>query len=261
MKLLFLGVGTIAQAVQRASPEHMAAGTTRSVPDARFAKIQPISALDTAAIQRAAEGAHVVVSFPPDDRTDADVAPLARTAASIVYLSSTAVYPASATRVTEETAPRAESERARRRLAAESIWSAVGARIVRLPAFYGTDTGLHVSIARGTFRLPGDGSNIVSRVHVDDAARFVLAAFEAPPQTIILAGDDMPAPVIEVVRFVCAELGLALPPSSAGDAIPESLRSSRSVDNRGTKARFRIRLAHPSYHSGYRAIAQQLRGK
>jgi len=261
MKLLFLGVGTIAAAVRRALTQHPAFGTTRSTPDARFARIQPISATDAAGIQRVADGAQVIVSCPPDGRTDAELAPLVRSAESIVYLSSTAVYPASATRVTEQTAPFAESERARKRLEAESIWGALGARTVRLPAFYGRDVGLHVSIARGSFRLPGDGSNIVSRVHVDDAASFVLAGLAAPAGTIILAGDDKPAPVIDVVRFVCAELGLAPPPSVVGDAIPESLRHSRSIDNRATRTRFGIQLAYPTYHLGYRAIAQQIRAE
>ena len=32
-----------------------------------------------------------------------------------------------------------------------------GASVVRLPAFYGLSSGLHVSLARGTFRMPGNG--------------------------------------------------------------------------------------------------------
>ncbi len=261
MKLLFLGVGEIARAVRRACPSAVANGTTRSAPDARFAEIQPLSTTDAAAIQRAAEGAEVVVSFPPDGQSDAVFAPLVRAAASVVYLSSTAVYPASASIVTEATLTLAESERARRRLHAEAVWQDIGARVVRLPAFYGKDTGLHLSIARGSFRLPGDGSNVVSRVHVDDAARFVLTAFDAPPGAIILAGDDMPAPVIDVVRFVCAEFELPLPEASYGQATPESLRGNRAIDNRALRQRLGIVLAYPDYRQGYRAIAQDLRAQ
>jgi nucleoside-diphosphate-sugar epimerase len=125
---------------------------------------------------------------------------------------------------------------------------------VRLPAFYGPESGLHLSIARGTFRMPGRGTNIVSRVHVDDAARFVAAALNAAPRSLILAGDDAPAPVAEVVAFVCELFGLDLPEPSEGEDIPLSLRASRSIDNRATKARFGVRLAYPSYRDGYRAI-------
>ncbi len=261
MKLLFLGVGTIALAVRELASPESAAGTTRQSPDARFSRIRPILATDESAVRAAAESAHVLVSFPPDGLSDAAFAPLVRHAASIVYLSSTAVYPARAALVTEETAVAAETERAQRRLEAEEFWRAAGASIVRLPAFYGKDVGLHVSIARGTFRLPGDGSNIVSRVHAEDAARFVLAAFTAAPGSLILAGDETPAPVIDVVRFVCSELELPLPTSISGEAIPESLRSSRAIDSSASRARFGVRLAFPSYRSGYRAIARQIRPK
>jgi len=233
-------------------------GTTRQPPDARFSRIRAISANDQDSIRPAAEGARVLISFPPDGQSDSELAPLVSAAESVVYLSSTAVYPSRAARITEETPTLAESERAQRRLEAETIWRSVGASIVRLPAFYGPHVGLHVSIARGTFRLPGDGSNIVSRVHVEDAARFVLAGFTAPRGTLILAGDESPAPVIDVVRFVCRELGLPLPPASTGDAIPESLRNSRAVDSSAVRARFGIELAYPSYQLGYRAIAAQI---
>ncbi|HEY0465875.1 MAG TPA: hypothetical protein VGC79_16795, partial [Polyangiaceae bacterium] len=72
--------------------------------------------------------------------------------------------------------------------------------------------------------------------------------------SLLLAGDDEPSPVAEVVQFVCALFGLALPITSEGEQIPLSLRASRSVDNRATKARHAIQLAYPSYREGYRAI-------
>jgi nucleoside-diphosphate-sugar epimerase len=255
-RLLFLGVGTIANAVQRTLPALPAAGTTRAAPDQRFRAISPIAASDATAIRAAARGAHVVVSCPPDGSIDRAWSKLVSSASSIAYLSSTAVYPANAGVVTETSAVSASSERAALRLAAEQLWQDVGASIVRLPAFYGLSSGLHISLARGTFRMPGSGSNIVSRVHEDDAARFVCAALHAPPRSLLLAGDDQPAPVREVVEFVCARFGLSLPTSSEGEQIPLSLRASRSVDNRQTKARYQIRLAHPSYREGYQAIYQ-----
>jgi nucleoside-diphosphate-sugar epimerase len=253
-RLLFLGVGTIASAVQRALPTLPAAGTTRATPDQRFRAITPIAASDHAAIRAAARGAHVVVSFPPDGHVDRAWSELMTGAASIAYLSSTAVYPADAGLVTEASAVSASAGRAALRLAAEQLWHDAGASIVRLPAFYGLSTGLHVSLARGSFRMPGNGSNTVSRVHEDDAARFVCAALAAPPRSLLLAGDDEPAPVAEVVEFVCTRFGLPLPASTEGEQIPLSLRASRSIDNRATKAEHRIELAYPSYRQGYQAI-------
>ena len=253
-RLLFFGVGTIASAVRRALPALPAAGTTRSAPDRRFATIAPIAANDTAAIRAAANGANVVVSFPPDGHSDRAWSELVAGAASVAYLSSTAVYPAAAGIVSEGSAVSADGERATLRLAAEQRWREAGASVVRLPAFYGMSTGLHVSLARGTFRLPGDGRNVVSRVHEDDAARFVCAALRAPPRSLLLAGDELPAPVAEVVEFVCGLFDLPAPARSEGEQIPASLRASRSIDNRATRQAFGVSLAYPTYREGYRAI-------
>ena len=252
-------MGTIAEAVRRALPERPASGTTRRPPDARFAHVRPISTQDSAAIRGAAEGAHVLVSFPPDGHSDRAFAEVIEGAASLVYLSSTAVYPAAAGVVTETSALGSSSERAQLRIAAESTWRQIGASVVRLPAFYGVSSGLHVSLARGSFRLPGAGSNIVSRVHEDDAARFVRTAFEAPARSLLLAGDDEPAPVAEVVRFVCSLFDLPPPASSEGSDVPLSLRGDRAVQNQATKSAFKVQLAYPSYREGYRAIHAGLR--
>ncbi len=253
-KLLFLGVGSVARAVRNALPDAPAWGTTRGVPDARFADITPVEASDLNVVQSLARGASVVVSFPPDGQTDKEFAGAVAGAAGLVYLSSTAVYPETAALVTEATAVAAAGERALLRLAAEATWRNAGARIVRLPAFYGPNNGLHLSIARGAFRLPGAGTNVVSRVHVDDAAAFVLAALTAAEGSLLLAGDREPAPVIEVVSFVCDLFGLKFPPASEGADVPLTLRASRSVDSSKTRADFGVQLAHPTYREGYRAI-------
>jgi len=258
-RLLFLGVGPIAKAVRRALPALPAAGTTRAAPDQRFVDIQPIAAADLTAIRAAARDAQVVVSCPPDGNVDRVWSALMSEAASIAYLSSTVVYSESAGVVTEQSAVSTGTERARMRLGAEQLWQGAGARVVRLPAFYGRTSGLHVSLSRGTFRMPGAGDNIVSRVHEDDAARFVCAALRAPPRSLLLAGDDEPSPVAEVVHFVCALFDLPVPNAVHGEQIPLSLRASRSVDNRATKTAFGVRLAYPNYREGYRAIREMAR--
>ncbi|HEY3664900.1 MAG TPA: hypothetical protein VGL19_02825 [Polyangiaceae bacterium] len=253
-QLLFLGVGSVARAVRGLLPELPAFGTTRSAPDARFSGITAIAASDTAAIRSAAQDASVLVSFPPDGHSDDLLAALVSGATSVTYLSSTAVYAADALRVTETTPVAPSGERALLRVAAEAIWLEAGASVVRLPAFYGPESGLHLSLARGSFRMPGRGANVVSRVHVDDAARFVAAALRAAPGSLLLAGDDEPAPVAEVVAFVCELFGLSWPSTTEANDIPLSLRANRRVDNALTKASFGIQLAYPSYREGYRAI-------
>jgi nucleoside-diphosphate-sugar epimerase len=257
-QLLFLGVGAIASAVRRALPALPASGTTRAAPDRRFATIEPIAATDVEAIRAAAHGAQIVVSFPPDEHVDRLWSALVSEAASIAYVSSTAVYAEDVGVVTEVSAVSASSERARLRLGAEQIWQDAGASVVRLPAFYGVSSGLHVSLSRGTFRMPGAGTNVVSRVHEDDAARFVCAALRAPARSLLLAGDEEPASVAEVVQFVCSLFDLPLPISSRGHEIPLSLRASRRVDNQGTRTNYGIRLAYPSYREGYRAVRKAI---
>jgi hypothetical protein len=252
--LLFLGVGTIARALRAMLPDSPAFGTTRRAPDARFAAITPLAAADASAVRAAAQGASVVVSFPPDRHSDRELSGLVGGASSLVYLSSTAVYPTAAGIVNEATPVSGSGERALLRLGAESTWLEAGASVVRLPAFYGPESGLHLSIARGTFRMPGAGKNVVSRVHVDDAARFVLAALSAPAGSVLLAGDDAPAPVADVVAFVCELFELPAPATSHGEEVPLSLRSSRRIDNRLTRARFAVDLAYPTYREGYRSI-------
>lgn len=252
--LLFLGVGTIARAVRRALPDVVAFGTTRTTPDARFASIVPLAASDRDAIRAAAHGAQVVVSFPPDGRADQYYAALLGDALRVVYLSSTSVYSVEADTVDEASPVSNVSERSRARIDAECTWLETGASVLRLPAFYGAACGLHVSLARGSFRLPGDGSNVVSRVHEDDAARFVQAALAAPARSLLLAGDEQPAPVAEVVAFVCELFQLPVPEASHGEAVPLSLRGSRRVDSRLTRARYDVSLAYPTYREGYRAI-------
>ena len=253
-QLLFLGVGEIARAVRRVLPALPAFGTTRGAPDLRFDTITPITATDHETIRAAAQGAGVVVSFPPDGHSDREFASLLAGASGIVYLSSTAVYPPDAGVVNEASPVATQGERALQRLAAEALWLGSGASVVRLPAFYGAESGLQLSIARGSFRMPGSGSNVVSRVHVDDAARFVHAALTAPPGSVLLAGDAEPAPVAEVVGFVCELFGLTSPAASEGADIPLSLRGSRSIQNGLTRERFNVRLLYPSYRDGYRAI-------
>ena len=51
-------------------------------------------------------------------------------------------------------------------------WSSL---ILRPAAIYGPDRGVHVSLAQGRHRMLGDGSNYISRIHVDDLAAITAA--------------------------------------------------------------------------------------
>jgi nucleoside-diphosphate-sugar epimerase len=248
--ILFLGVGAVALAVQRRYGLTACSGTSRRAPDRRFEQIQHIAATDSAAIKRAAHDALVLVSFPPDGCSDSVYLPLLAGARSVVYLSSTGVYPRDAGHVDEHTGLGDEPGQQARRMA-EVLWQTVGASILRLPALYGPTTGLHLRLERGTFRLPPGPSPTISRIHLFDAAAFVAAALAAPPRTLLLAGDHLPAPLAEVVEFVCTLFSYPQPTVAAEGDVHTSLKGNRRIDSRATRQRFGIELTFPTYREGY----------
>lgn len=193
---------------------------------------------------------HVVVTFPPDDTTDARVAASLPACAAITYVSATSVYGSEHHAIDDATPVAvAPSPSGARRLAAEAAWRARGATVLRAPAIYGPDRGLHVRILQGAHRIPGDGSGFVSRIHVDDLAALVLAAPGAPGETFVV-GDDEPASHLDVVRFVCDAHGVPLPPFVPLETVHETLRANRRVDGSRALARLGVALRWPTYRLG-----------
>ena len=103
-------------------------------------------------------------------------------------------------------------------------------------------------IREGKHRIPGDGSQHVSRIHVEDLVSFILAALEVPGTFVI--GDRDPAPHLEVVRFVCEKYGVPLPPFAPLDQVDETLRHDRRVDPSFALEKLRVTLRYPSYRDG-----------
>ncbi len=193
---------------------------------------------------------HVVVTFPPDGATDARLASSLPAAAAITYVSATSVYGSEHHRV-DDTTPTATrpSASGARRLEAERVWRARGATVLRAPAIYGPDRGLHVRVLQGAHRIPGDGSGFVSRIHVEDLAELVLAAPRASGETFVV-GDDAPAPHVEVIRFVCDAYGVPMPPFVPLESVHETLRGDRRVDGSRALARLGVVLRWPTYRLG-----------
>jgi hypothetical protein len=118
-------------------------------------------------------GGRVLVAFPPDGQTDAEIAP-ALASARVVYLSTTGVYGGARGRVDESTDVDASEPRALLRLTAERAYLDRGATVLRAAGIYGPGRGLHRRLLGGDFRIPGAGTNVVSRIHVTDLARLTL---------------------------------------------------------------------------------------
>lgn len=198
-----------------------------------------------------AADADVLVSFPPDGDSDRQLAPIMSAARSLVYVSSTGVYGSRQGLIDETTAVDYAADTARPRLEAEAIWRRLGGVVLRAPALYGQPTGLHIRLKESTYRLPIDSSNFISRIHLDDLAQIILAAFRcALPGTIYTVGDLEPARHIDVVNWLCEKMHLPLPAMAASPAAYR-LRSNRCVSAARVLRELGVTLRYPTYREGY----------
>lgn len=198
------------------------------------------------------DGAHVLVTFPPDGRSDAQAAAALPATARCAYISTTGVYGDRRGRIDATTPTDASTEKAAARLDAEAHWRARGATVLRAAGIYGPGRGLHLRIARGTFRMTEDGAQVVSRIHVDDLAALALAALDRAlgAETHPVA-DNAPVPQREVIAWLAEQLRVPMPPSVSRDEAAESLRHDRSVDCTALQHSLGLALAFPTYREGF----------
>lgn len=206
-----------------------------------------------------AEGAEVLVTFPPDGVTDEALAWVMGGARSVVYLSSTGVYGERIGNIDEDTPTDATEPKAAMRLAAETAWREAGATALRAAGIYGPGRGLHRRLIEGSYRVPGEGDRVVSRLHVEDLAAMALGCLAAGLRGgFFVAADDAPVPQGEVVRWLCAGLGLPWPRSVALSEAPPTLRHDRTVLNARVKRALGLALRYPTWREGF---AQCLRAE
>ncbi|MEZ4262296.1 MAG: NAD(P)-binding domain-containing protein [Polyangiaceae bacterium] len=210
----------------------------------------PADAADARAL--VTDGAFVVVCIPPDGVTDSAIAPGLSRAGAITYISTTGVYGESRGRVDDATpVSDAPTSRAAQRLAAEDVYRALGATVLRCPGIYGPDRGLHRRVIAGAHKIPGDGSRALSRIHVEDLASFALASEKVRGETFVV-GDAEPAPHGDVVRWICDAYGVPYPPSIPLEEAHETLRGDRRVDASRALDVLGVTLRYPSYRDGMR---------
>jgi nucleoside-diphosphate-sugar epimerase len=98
----------------------------------------------------------------------------------------------------------------------------------------------------GRLVLPGDGSGLLSLVHVVDMARaVVLAAEDAPAHSIYNVVDDEPVSYKRLFTYIAAQLGAAEPKAGG----PVGLRSF-GCSNARIKRELGWQPAYSSYRSG-----------
>ena len=220
------------------------------------------------------EADHILVSIAPDEDGDPVLRHFAEDIAaakpkSLVYLSTVGVYgDHGGAWVDEESECRPVSKRSRQRVAAEDAWRRFAAEtstpvaIVRLAGIYGPGRGPFEKIRRGTARRIVKPGQVFNRIHVDDIAQMVNAAFAQHADGIFNGTDDEPAPPEDVLAYASELLGLPPPPEVPFEAaeLSEMARSfygeSKRVRNDKIKRELGVRLAYPTYREGLKAVLE-----
>jgi dTDP-4-dehydrorhamnose reductase len=281
LRLLAFGFGYSARAVHtRLRPRIAAAwGTQRqreAMPAMRADAVTPLlfdgTSMSAELAGALGEATHVLVSIPPAEDGDpvllrcrgalAEAKPRA-----LVYLSTIGVYgDHGGAWVDETSACRPVTPRSRRRLAVEGDWrrfserSGVPVAILRLAGIYGPGRSPFERLREGTAQRVVKPGQVFNRIHVDDVAAIVEAAFARRAAGIFNGADDEPAPPQDVVAHAAALLGVPAPPETTFEAADLSpmARSfygeNKRVRNDRIKRALGIRLAYPTYREGLAAI-------
>jgi len=122
--------------------------------------------------------------------------------------------------------------------------------ILRGGLFYGPGTGSEEgwrsSVREDGFRVPGDGGDMLSLIHVADMARAVVQVLEeATPGTIFNVVDDHPTPAAKLYAFVAWQEGVPVPKTGGPQGLPSLACSNQSIEDALGWA-----PAYPSYRSG-----------
>lgn len=267
LRLVMLGVGQVALQVAAQASQYDLLGTTRNKDKAnnlRLANIKPLLIEPEFPLSQQNEltdylgGAKVLVTFPPDGESDLVFSRLCGECAGIIYISSTSVYGNHTGYVDESTPVDWQSERSKLRLEAEQIWLNKGAIVLRAPGLYGPNSGLHKRLGNGSYRLPIENNNYISRIHLQDLAKIILAVFTKPLESgsVYLVGDLEPATQLEVVNWLCQKMNLPLPPAQASEKVPVTLTSNRRVNAKKILGDLNLDLEFPTYKEGYMQCLQ-----
>lgn len=208
------------------------------------------------------DGAVVVDSVPPDREREPHGQALAESAARafrVVYLSSTGVYAkGDGSWVDEDTRATPDTPRGHARLHEESALldaaqvRGIAAVALRIAAIYGPGRGIHERVRTGTYRVVGDGSQWISRIHVDDLVSVILAAGRAIRlvRSHYVVGDDEPTTARIHADAVAAHFKVLPPPSvpreSLSPEVVELQSGNRRINNARMKAELGVTLRFPS---------------
>jgi dTDP-4-dehydrorhamnose reductase len=220
------------------------------------------------------DAAALLVLVPPDDgdpvlRQFGSTIAGAPQLQSIVYLSTIGVYgDHGGAWIDEATPPAPISERSRARLDAELEWQSTGARagkpvaVLRLSGIYGPGQNALLQVARRSAKRIDKPGQVFNRIHVEDIAQAINAAFTQRAGGIFNVTDDESTPQGLPVEFAAELLSVAPPAEipfaqAAKSMSPMALSfyaESKRVRNEKLKRELGVQLRYPSYREGLRAL-------
>ena len=218
----------------------------------------------------------VIYLVPPpapgttDPRIERFLAALPANPGRIVYISTTGVYGnAGGATVTEDTTPAPATDRARRRLAAETALRAwceprkVEWVILRVPGIYGPGRLPLERLQRGEPALAESEAGPGNRIHVEDLADICVAALLKPEarNRIFNVGDGDHTTSTAFLSLVAKLTGLPAPPqlpltqlqAYKSDVTLSFLGESRRVDTSRLRQELGFQPRYPTAESGIRA--------
>ena len=278
MKLLVFGLGYSAGFFARhgAAEFSAIAGTTRAgrtalagVTPLLFDGLHP----NPEVLAHIAQADALLVSIAPDAEGDPVLRHFGKAIAAaggvsrVVYLSTIGVYgDHGGAWVDETTEPTPSSPRTVARVEAEKGWLAMGAHgksvhVLRLAGIYGPGRNALENLREGTARRIDKPGQVFNRIHVEDIARAIAAAFARKGCAVWNATDTEPAPPQEVIAHAAGLLGMEPPPllPFAGAEMSPMARSFYSDNKRVSNQRLLDalggKMAYPTYREGLAALA------
>jgi nucleoside-diphosphate-sugar epimerase len=178
---------------------------------------------------------------------------------SLVYTSSTSVYPQGGGARLDESASIEESRREGNPLVeAEDRLLAAGLRgfVLRLAGIYGPERHYLLDQLRlGCGEIAGQGEHRLNLIHRDDIAGAIWAAFSAPEAVtggVFNVADDGAAPKAELAAFLAAKLGQPVPHFTGQPAVGRRRTTpDRVIANDKIKHVLGWRPQYPTYREGY----------
>ena len=188
----------------------------------------------------------------------------------IVYISTSGVYGDTGGEwVTEETPPKPQTDRARRRLDAETALRAFGrvhqipVIILRVGGIYGPGRLPLQRLQKGLPVLNEAECGYTNRIHAEDLLQILLAAAEkGRGDDLYNVSDGHPGNMTQYFNAVADTLGLPRPPSlpmaearqQLSAAMLSYLTESRRMDNQKLLREFGLTLRYPNLASGLAAL-------